>query len=113
MKIIHLAYSHNQLIKLIENENKQFIWENISEPFPTLESAMKWGWKNIEGFIPLNCGYKFVLPERDEHGKEAFFIDAVRSLNSMNGIFFDETLGHNVIVHQIPEKTKILARTLK
>lgn len=49
-----------------------------------------------------SCGNKFTLPERDEHGTPANFQEMVKSLRSMNGVFFDDQLGHNCIVREIP-----------
>lgn len=67
-------------------------------------------WKS---FKLLNCGYVYTLPERDEHGNNALFSQMAKSLDSGNGIYFDEDLGHNCIVHQIPLETARLYRSSK
>lgn len=66
-----------------------------------------------KGFKLLNCGYVYTLPERDEHGNNALFSQMAKSLDSGNGVYFDEDLGHNCIVQQIPLETARLYRSLK
>ncbi|KAF3362807.1 Uncharacterized protein PHSC3_000666 [Chlamydiales bacterium STE3] len=81
---------------------------------PTIEEALqvaKQSWKK-EAFTFVPCGFRFTLPERDEHGINALFYQAARSLNSFNGVYFDEELGHNCIVHQIPLRIQKLIRGL-
>lgn len=69
-------------------------------------------WKS-KGFKQLNCGYVYTLPERDEHGNNALFSQMAKSLDSGNGIYFDEDLGHNCTVQQIPLESARLYRSLK
>lgn len=51
-----------------------------------------------EGFRTLHCGFRYTLPERDEHGGNALFYQMVASYSSPNGVYFDEELGHNCFV---------------
>ena len=66
-------------------------------------------WKS-NGFKLLNCGFIYTLPERDEHGNNALFSQMAKSLDSGNGIYFDEDLGHNCIVQQIPLESALFYR---
>lgn len=75
--------------------------------------AIRLGVAYWRGFTPLPCGYVFTLPERDEHGNNALFSQMVKSLESPSGIYFDEDLGHNCIVKEIPSETRRLYQTLK
>lgn len=99
--------------------SKQFQWvrqeDPISQEFESLDRAFEFGWKEWKDnrFSPLACGYRFTLPERDEHGTPALFEEMAKSLNSMNGVFFHESLGHNCIVNQIPIKARRLYETIK
>lgn len=65
------------------------------------EEAIRLAWRHWEndGFQPLRCGYRFTLPERDEIGVNALFHQMVASYSTMNGIYLDEELGHQCIVH--------------
>lgn len=69
-------------------------------------------WQN-QNFQPFMVGYRFTLPERDEHGNNALFYQMVKSLNSFNGVYFDEELGHNAIIHQIPLIAREIYEKLK
>jgi hypothetical protein len=117
LKVIHIANSDDGILLLKEDSPSRFVWvkgkEETSTEAPSYEEAVRLGWKTISGFSPLLCGYKFTLPERDEHGNNATFSDMVQSLNSSNGIYFDKDLGHNCIVHQIPQKSRLLYEKLK
>ena len=82
---------------------------------PNIEEALRLAKKSWQGlnfkFIP--CGFRFTLPERDEHGTNALFYQAIKSLESMSGVYFDEELGHNCIVHQIPLRIREIYKKLK
>ena len=56
-------------------------------------------WRN-DAFETLRCGFRFTLPERDEIGSNALFHQMVASYSTMNGIYLDEELGHQCIVHE-------------
>jgi hypothetical protein len=47
----------------------------------------------------LNCGFKYQLPERDEHGINALFWEMVAGYTSPNGIYFDQVAGSNFFVN--------------
>lgn len=66
----------------------------------TIEEAMREAaayWKGSD-FRTLQCGFRYNLPERDEHGINALFYQMISSYNSSNGVYFDEDLGHNCYV---------------
>lgn len=69
-------------------------------------------WKE-DGFRTVNCGFRYTLPERDEHGCNALFHQMVSSYNSMNGVYFDEELGHNCIVNFASSEGRDLWSKLK
>lgn len=67
---------------------------------PTVEEAIRLAvkhWKN-DSFTLLGCGFRYTLPERDEHGMNALFHQMIASYSSMNGVYFDEELGNNCFV---------------
>lgn len=68
---------------------------------PNIEEAIRLAnrqWKD-DYFTSLGCGFRYTLPERDEHGINALFHQMVSSYNSPNGIYFDEELGNNCFVN--------------
>jgi hypothetical protein len=67
---------------------------------PVVEEALRLArrhWK-LHGFQTVKCGFRYTLPERDEHGMNALFHQMVASYSSSNGVYFDEELGHNCYV---------------
>ena len=117
MKIIHKALVNNKWIDLVEIEPGQYGWFDgdlsLGLKASTIPLAFSMARKNFSSFKPISAGYKYTLPERDEHGKEALYYEAVKSLESPNGVFFDEFAGHNAVVHLIPQKTIDLIRGQK
>lgn len=69
-------------------------------------------WKK-DFFRLLNCGFRYTLPERDEHGSNALFHQMIASYSSPNGIYFDEDLGHNCFVNFASQEARDLWETLK
>jgi hypothetical protein len=65
-----------------------------------IEEAIRLAFKfwKFQDIRPLNCGFRYTLPERDEHGLNALFNQMVASYTSMNGVYFDEELGANCFV---------------
>lgn len=61
-----------------------------------------------EHFSLLKCGFRYMLPERDEHGINALFYQMVASVSSPTGIYFDDRLGNNCFV----QNASIEARNL-
>lgn len=77
------------------NEIETQIWG------PTIEEAIRLAhqhWK-LDHFRTVNCGFRYTLPERDEHGTSALFYQMIASYSAMNGIYFDEEIGCNCIVY--------------
>lgn len=67
---------------------------------PSIEEALQLAhktWKN-NAFSTLGCGFRYTLPERDEHGMNALFHQMAASYSTPNGVYFDEELGHNCFV---------------
>lgn len=96
----------------LKEEGKEKATEiEAKDPLEAIRLARRHFAKQL--FSPLLCGYNFTLPERDEHGNNALFYQMVKSVNSPTGIYFDEKLGHNCIVHQIPTKARRLYEELK
>lgn len=86
---------------LIEEGEEEKLTEVASD---RIEEAIRLAarrWKN-EFFMPLNCGFRYTLPERDEHGINALFHQMSASLATPNGIYFDAELGNNCFVQNIP-----------
>lgn len=76
-----------------------------------IEKARK-TWK-LSLFRTLQCGFRYTLPERDEHGMNALFFQMKASLLSFNGIYFDEEMGHNCFVQNMSLEAKKLLNQLK
>ncbi len=118
-EIIHIGRISKQFLYLKKLSEDRYGWfhEGSDARSPevvgvNIEEAIrlaKQHWKK-DSFYLLPCGYRFTLPERDEHGMNALFCQAVKSLHSINGIYYDEDLGHNCIVNQIPLETQALIR---
>lgn len=81
----------------------------------TVEDAMREAvrkWRKIP-FRMINCGFRYTLPERDEHGMNALFHQMAASYSSMNGIYFDEDLGNNCFVNFASLEARDLWQNLK
>lgn len=76
-------------------ETATAIWGATTEE--AIYAARK-AWKQAL-FRTLKCGFRYTLPERDEHGSNALFSQMVASYSSMNGVYFEDELGSNCIVH--------------
>lgn len=121
--LIHIGKIDGDLLLFLRKlDSKRFQWFHqvsgveiaTSVEASTIEEALRLArreWKR-ENFQPLLCGYLFTLPERDEHGNNALFCQMVKSLESMTGVYFEEELGHNCIVHQIPQAARSLYESL-
>lgn len=123
-ELIHIAeIMPAQFLYLRKVNDKHYVWfledqEKECETeiaAPNIEEAIRLAKKNWQNsaFKLIPSGFRFSLPERDEHGTNALFYQAIRSLNSMTGIYFDEEVGHNCIVHQIPLRIRELYAKLK
>lgn len=82
---------------------------------PTAEEAIRRAYMNWKDhfFRTINCGFRYTLPERDEHGNNALFHQMIASYASMNGIYFDEDLGHNCFVNFASDEAKTLWKELQ
>lgn len=69
-------------------------------------------WKQ-DSFRTVICGFRYTLPERDEHGCNALFHQMVASYSNSNGIYFDEELGHNCIVQAASQEALALWKRLR
>lgn len=74
----------------------------------TIEEAIRLAnkyWKK-DDITPLGCGFRYTLPERDEHGMNALFHQMVASYSSMTGVYFDEELGNNCFVQNASNEAR-------
>ncbi len=68
-------------------------------------------WKD-NSFNTVICGFRYTLPERDEHGINALFYQMAASYRSMNGIYFDEELKNNCFVQNASAEALTLLHRL-
>lgn len=114
-----MALSNKGIYFLREIAPSHFQW--FLEDTPTrveatsTQEAIRLAYRTFcdQNFEPLLSGYKFTLPERDEHGAPALFIDMIRSLETPSGQYFDPLYGHNLVVHNIPKRARDLYLQLK
>lgn len=127
-KLIHVAQiflkGQWQYVFLRKDVNGHFTWneeidqknENAtSVSAQTIEEAMRLApkhWKN-QFFKALICGFRYTLPERDEHGINALFHQMVASYSTSNGIYYDEELGNNCFVQNASDEAYQLWQRLK
>lgn len=127
-KLIHIASIFTSgewhYLFLRKNTNGRFSWheefdqkdENeTSISGQTVEEAMRLAprhWIN-NSFTNLNCGFRYTLPERDEHGINALFHQMASSYSNGNGIYYDEELGNNCFVQNASEVALKLWQRLK
>ena len=81
----------------------------------TVEDAMREAiqtWRKLP-FRMINCGFRYTLPERDEHGMNALFHQMIASYSSMNGIYFDEGEGNNCFINFASQEARELWQQLK
>ena len=81
----------------------------------TIEEAIKKAsqhWK-AKSFRLLNCGFRYTLPERDEHGYNAFFHQMAASYATPTGVYFDEEAGNNCFVNFASQEARDLLHLLK
>lgn len=96
-------------------ETKQDEEEETEISGINIEEAIQKGWKawKMELFKPVNCGFKYYLPDRDEHGINALFHQMASSYASMNGVYYDEELGNNCFVQSASKEALALWQRLK
>lgn len=128
-KLIHLAKiilpkKGAYLLLLRKDDPVRYTWYEEYEPTkersteifaPTAEEAIRQAYSNWkeDNFRTINCGFRYTLPERDEHGNNALFHQMVASYSSMNGIYFDEELGHNCFINFASDEAKKLWKELQ
>lgn len=122
--LIHAARLQNGYALLRKKGPNDFVWyqengdgvENETPiSAPTIEEAIRLAnkqWKNSR-FEPFNCGFRYTLPERDEHGSNALFSQMMASYSSSNGVYFDDELGHNCFVQAASEEARNFWKKLK
>lgn len=128
-KVLHAARFHHdngrvRYLLLRQCGDQHFCWfefhdrsnETLSAVHAqTLEEAIRLARRHWQGrsFRMVNCGYRYTLPERDEHGLNALFHQMVASYSSMNGIYFDPDMGNNCYVNFASAEARDLWKTLK
>lgn len=129
-KLIHIGriLSHGTVRYLLlrKKDPHTFAWfteidngEEAEEPTPGdaphFEEAMRLArlhWKS-HSFRTVNCGFRYTLPERDEHGINALFYQMAASYSSPNGVYFDEELGNNCFVNFASQEARDIWQRLK
>jgi hypothetical protein len=81
----------------------------------TIEEALRLARQHwsLLAFRTVNCGFRYTLPERDEHGMNALFHQMAASYSSMNGVYFDPDMGNNCFVNFASDEARSLWKTLK
>lgn len=119
-KLIHIGriIAHDGRIRFVylrKNESAGFEWfeevhESQEEPTgitgSTIQEAIRLGikkWK-VQAYRNINCGFRYTLPERDEHGSNALFHQMAASQSSINGVYYDEELGSNCFVQNASQE---------
>jgi hypothetical protein len=81
----------------------------------TVEEAIRMAhnkWKN-QAFRTVICGFRYTLPDRDEHGMNALFHQMVSSYSNSMGTYHDEDLGHTCHVQAASGEALRLWKKLK
>ena len=118
--IIHAGVKDSKqyllLKKLSENHFQWFEWEKATEVqsdcLPKALSSAHKVWKP-ENFRLLHCGFRYLLPERDQVGSNALFWQMALSYNSPNGRYFDEEAGHLCYVDFASQEALALWKQLR
>lgn len=127
-KLIHIAHiigpdGRKKRLLLRKKSERLFVWyeEHENEERETdifadnIEDAIRianYKWK-YDFFTTLICGFRYTLPERDEHGINALFHQMAASYDSMNGVYYDEELGNNCFVQNASLDARQLCLELK
>jgi len=126
-KLMHIAFIYEEMkrtLYLRRHEEYHYHWLEVNDQgieiltdvkASNVEEAIrlarrKWG---LKGFRTLNCGFRYSLPERDEHGINALYHQMAASYAASNGIYFDEEVGHNCIVHNASLEARAMADLLE
>lgn len=128
-KLIHIAHiigtdGRKKRLLLRKKSERQFAWyeehaNNLERETDVsadnMEAAIRaanYTWKN-DNFSTLNCGFRYTMPERDEHGINALFHQMIASYGSMSGTYYDEELGNNCFVQNASIEARHLWQQLK
>lgn len=125
--LIHVAkyFNPKKTFLLLRKEGSSlFSWSFLKEDFSevpaelsasTPEEALRLAYRKWHhlSFSTLMCGFRYTLPERDEHGINAFFHQMVASLSSMNGVYFDGEFGYNCFVQAASQEAQAFWRLLE
>lgn len=126
-KLIHIAFIYEKGRKALflrKKEAYHYRWFHEIDAGAEMETDVtasgieeairlarqKW---QLYGFQTLNCGFRYTLPERDEHGINALFHQMSASCGNSNGIYFDDDVGHNCIVQNASLEAIALWHKLK
>lgn len=115
-KLIHVARvlnENNQTIYLFLRQIGRYHYQWFQEvnedsevPLPidgvTAEEALRKAADRFQyhEFHPVECGFRYDLSERDEHGINALFYQMIESYaaNNVDGSYFDPDAGHHCYV---------------
>jgi hypothetical protein len=123
-KVIHAAILQDgsYLILRTDGPNAFSWWKDLGDKEnetgvtgKSLEEAMRAAkdhWKN-QAFRTLNCGFRYTLPERDEHGINALFHQMITSYSNPTGVYQDEELGASCHVQFASDEALGLWKKLK
>ena len=125
-KLIHVACIQGMdggihYLFLRKTDSHRFAWFSGMDEQPTpvegqnIEEAIRLAYRywSFDAFRTLHCGFRYTLPERDEHGQEALFHQMTASYSSMNGVYYDEELGNNCFVQNASIEARNLWQRLK
>ena len=125
-RIIHIGKLHGPKIILILRQMAPFryVWFKVRDrggeeespiwggtPQEAIQAARK-AWKS-ESFQTINCGFRYTLLERDEYGANALFCQMAASYSTSSGVYFEEELGSNCIVHNASAEARDLYKKLE
>lgn len=113
---LYLRMTSDQLYRWFEEKSDSPGQEmELMLKTPTVEDAMRLAHRELRPFAfrTLICGFRYSLPERDEHGINALFSQMAASYTAPGGIYFDEEVGHNCFVQNSSLEALQLLRQLK
>lgn len=123
MKLIHIAKiftegKHQHLfLRKVSNDEYRWFGDETATPISasTIEEALRLAarhWKD-QSYRTIICGFRYTLPERDEHGINALFHQMAASISTPNGVYFDEELGNNCFVQNYSLEARDLFFSLR
>jgi len=128
-KCLHIAEVQRpkegkRLLLLREASPRLFCWheelpdgkeQQLELSAPSVEEALRLAQKKLRplSFRTIKCGFRYALPERDEHGMNALFHQMAASQEGFGGIYFDEEVGHNCFVQNASHEALELLKRLR